>query len=82
MGLAGDGGQLEYLRFGCAVEVPVKNRLESGGERNWSQSDLAGGRSRRRLTRSRPENTIPALPLAYWRAIFKLKIEDVFDDRG
>jgi putative transcriptional regulator len=63
----------------------VKNRLrELRGERNWSQADLAerAGVSRQTINAIETEKYDPSLPLAFALArIFKLKIEDMFDDR-
>jgi putative transcriptional regulator len=63
----------------------VKNRLrELRGERNWSQADLAerAGVSRQTINAIETEKYDPSLPLAFVLArIFKLKIEDMFDDR-
>jgi putative transcriptional regulator len=64
----------------------VKNRLrELRGERNWSQADLAerAGVSRQTINAIETEKYDPSLPLAFTLArIFKLKIEDMFDDRS
>jgi putative transcriptional regulator len=63
----------------------VKNRLrELRSERNWSQADLAerAGVSRQTINAIETEKYDPSLPLAFTLArIFKLKIEDMFDDR-
>jgi putative transcriptional regulator len=68
------------------VEIPVKNRLrELRTERSWSQSELAdrAGVSRQKINAIETGKYDPSLPLAFVLArIFKLKIEDVFDDRG
>ena len=64
----------------------MKNRLrELRGERNWSQADLAehAGVSRQTINAIETEKYDPSLPLAFTLArIFKLKIEDMFDDRS
>jgi putative transcriptional regulator len=64
----------------------VKNRLrELRSERNWSQADLAerAGVSRQTINAIETEKYDPSLPLAFTLArIFKLKIEDMFDDRS
>jgi putative transcriptional regulator len=68
------------------VEVPLKNKLRAlRGERNWSQAELAdrAGVSRQTINAIETGKYDPSLPLAFALArIFKLKIEDVFDDRG
>ena len=85
MGLAGDGDLLDRRPIGSSQEVPVKNRLrELRGERNWSQADLAerAGVSRQTINAIETERYDPSLPLAFVLArIFKLKIEDLFDNR-
>jgi putative transcriptional regulator len=67
------------------VEVPVKNRLrELRGERNWSQAELAerADVSRQTINAIETGKYDPSLPLAFVLArIFKLKIEDMFEDR-
>jgi putative transcriptional regulator len=64
----------------------VKNRLrELRSERNWSQADLAerAGVSRQTINAIETEKYDPSLPLAFTLArIFKMKIEDMFDDRS
>ena len=64
----------------------MKNRLrELRSERNWSQADLAerAGVSRQTINAIETEKYDPSLPLAFTLArIFKLKIEDMFDDRS
>jgi putative transcriptional regulator len=64
----------------------VKNRLrELRSERNWSQADLAerAGVSRQTINAIETEKYDPSLPLAFTLArIFKLKIEQMFDDRS
>jgi putative transcriptional regulator len=64
----------------------VKNRLrELRGERNWSQAELAerAGVSRQTINAIETEKYDPSLPLAFTLArIFKLKIEEMFDDRS
>jgi putative transcriptional regulator len=64
----------------------VKNRLrELRNERNWSQADLADRArvSRQTINAIETEKYDPSLPLAFTLArIFKLKIEELFDDRG
>jgi putative transcriptional regulator len=63
----------------------LKNRLrELRSERNWSQADLAerADVSRQTINAIETEKYDPSLPLAFKIArIFKLKIEDIFDDR-
>jgi putative transcriptional regulator len=63
----------------------VKNRLrELRSERNWSQADLAErvGVSRQTINAIETGKYDPSLPLAFALArIFKLTIEDMFDDR-
>ena len=63
----------------------MKNRLrELRSERNWSQADLAERAevSRQTINAIETEKYDPSLPLAFKIArIFKLKIEDIFDDR-
>jgi putative transcriptional regulator len=63
----------------------LKNRLrELRGERNWSQAELAAraGVSRQTINAIETGKYDPSLPLAFTLArIFKLKIEEVFDDR-
>jgi putative transcriptional regulator len=64
----------------------LNNRLrELRGERNWSQADLAerAGVSRQTINTIENGKYDPSLPLAFALArIFKLKIEDIFDDRS
>jgi putative transcriptional regulator len=64
----------------------VKNRLrELRIERDWSQAELAerAGVSRQTINAIETEKYDPSLPLAFTLArIFKLKIEDMFDDRS
>ena len=64
----------------------MKNRLrELRSERNWSQADLAerAGVSRQTINAIETEKYDPSLPLAFTLArIFRLKIEDMFDDRS
>jgi putative transcriptional regulator len=71
---------------GRAAEVPLKNKLrELRSERNWSQGELAErlGVSRQTINAIETGKYDPSLPLAFALArIFKLKIEDVFDDRS
>jgi putative transcriptional regulator len=85
VGLARDGRVLDRRPVVRSAEVPVKNRLrELRGERNWSQADLAerAGVSRQTINAIETEKYDPSLPLAFTLArIFKLKIEDMFDDR-
>jgi len=68
------------------AEIPVTNKLrELRNERNWSQADLAErvGVSRQTINAIETGKYDPSLPLAFALArIFKLKIEDVFDDRS
>lgn len=68
------------------MEVPLKNNLrELRSERNWSQAELAdrAGVSRQTINAIETGKYDPSLPLAFTLArIFKLTIEDVFDDRG
>jgi putative transcriptional regulator len=63
----------------------VKNRLrELRGERNWSQAELAerADVSRQTINAIETGKYDPSLPLAFVLArIFKLKIEDMFEDR-
>jgi putative transcriptional regulator len=63
----------------------LKNKLrELRGERNWSQAELAErvGVSRQTINAIETEKYDPSLPLAFALArIFKLTIEDLFDDR-
>jgi putative transcriptional regulator len=63
----------------------VKNRLrELRGQRNWSQAELAerAGVSRQTINAIETGKYDPSLPLAFVLArIFKLKIEDMFEDR-
>ena len=77
---------LDRRPAGGAVEVPLKNKLrELRSERNWSQADLAerADVSRQTINAIETGKYDPSLPLAFALArIFKLKIEDVFDDRG
>jgi putative transcriptional regulator len=64
----------------------VKNRLrELRSERNWSQAELADRLdvSRQTINAIETGKYDPSLPLAFALARqFKLKIEDVFDDRA
>ena len=64
----------------------MKNKLrELRGERNWSQGELAErlGVSRQTINAIETGKYDPSLPLAFALArLFKLKIEDVFDDRA
>lgn len=64
----------------------MTNKLrELRNERNWSQADLAErvGVSRQTINAIETGKYDPSLPLAFALArIFKLKIEDVFDDRS
>jgi putative transcriptional regulator len=64
----------------------VKNRLrELRSERNWSQSDLAErvDVSRQTINAIETGKYDPSLPLAFALArVFKMKIEEVFDDRS
>jgi putative transcriptional regulator len=64
----------------------LKNRLrELRSERNWSQAELAerAGVSRQTINAIETEKYDPSLPLAFTLArIFKLKIEEMFDDRS
>jgi putative transcriptional regulator len=86
VGLARDGDVLDRRPIDRSPEVPVKNRLrELRGERNWSQAELAerAGVSRQTINAIETEKYDPSLPLAFTLArIFKLKIEDMFDDRS
>jgi len=63
----------------------VNNRLrELRSERHWSQADLAerADVSRQTINAIETGKYDPSLPLAFTLArIFKLKIEDIFDDR-
>jgi putative transcriptional regulator len=64
----------------------VKNQVrELRTERNWSQADLAerAGVSRQTINAIETGKYDPSLPLAFVLArIFKLTIEDLFNDRG
>jgi putative transcriptional regulator len=64
----------------------LKNSIrELRGKRNWSQAELAErlGVSRQTINAIETGKYDPSLPLAFALArIFKLKIEDVFDDRS
>jgi len=64
----------------------LKNKLrELRSERNWSQGELAErlGVSRQTINAIETGKYDPSLPLAFALArLFKLKIEDVFDDRA
>jgi putative transcriptional regulator len=64
----------------------VKNRLrELRSERSWSQAELAerAGVSRQTINAIETEKYDPSLPLAFALArIFKLKIEDIFEDHS
>lgn len=64
----------------------MKNKLrELRSGRNWSQAELAErvGVSRQTINAIETEKYDPSLPLAFALArIFKLKIEDVFNDRS
>ena len=64
----------------------MRNKLrELRSERDWSQADLAerAGVSRQTINAIETGKYDPSLPLAFKLArIFKLKIEDVFDDRS
>jgi putative transcriptional regulator len=86
VGLASYGSLLDPWPTRGAAEIPVKNRLrELRNERNWSQADLAdrAGVSRQTINAIETEKYDPSLPLAFTLArIFKLKIEELFDDRG
>ncbi len=68
------------------MEVPLRNKLrELRSERDWSQADLAerAGVSRQTINAIETGKYDPSLPLAFALArIFKLKIENVFDDRS
>jgi putative transcriptional regulator len=63
----------------------LKNKLrELRGERNWSQAELAErvDVSRQTINAIETGKYDPSLPLAFALArVFKLKIEDLFDDR-
>ena len=63
----------------------MKNRLrELRSQRNWSQAELAErvDVSRQTINAIETEKYDPSLPLAFALArVFKLKIEDIFDDR-
>lgn len=63
----------------------MTNRLrELRNARNWSQADLAeqAGVSRQTINAIETGKYDPSLPLAFVLArIFKLAIEDIFDDR-
>lgn len=64
----------------------MKNKLrELRGERNWSQAELAErvDVSRQTINAIETGKYDPSLPLAFALArVFKLKIEDLFDDRA
>jgi len=64
----------------------MKSKLRELREaREWSQSDLADklGVSRQTVNAIETEKYDPSLPLAFKVArLFKLRIEDVFDDNG
>ena len=64
----------------------MKNKLrELRSERNWSQAELAErlGVSRQTINAIETGKYDPSLPLAFALArLFKLKIEDMFDDRA
>jgi putative transcriptional regulator len=64
----------------------VTNKLrELRSVRNWSQAELAerAGVSRQTINAIETGKYDPSLPLAFALArIFKLRIEDVFDDRA
>ena len=64
----------------------MKNRLrELRATKEWSQSDLADklGVSRQTVNAIETEKYDPSLPLAFKVArIFKLRIEDIFNDDG
>jgi len=68
------------------AEVSVKNKLrELRAAREWSQSDLADrlGVSRQTVNAIETEKYDPSLPLAFKAArLFKLRIEDIFDDKA
>jgi len=63
----------------------LKNRLrELRRERDWSQVELADrvGVSRQTINAIETEKYDPSLPLAFALSrVFKLKIEDMFNDR-
>ncbi len=64
----------------------MTNKLrELRSARNWSQAELAerAGVSRQTINAIETGKYDPSLPLAFALArIFKLRIEDVFDDRA
>jgi len=64
----------------------LKNKLrELRSERNWSQAELAERVevSRQTINAIETGKYDPSLPLAFALArVFKLKIEDLFDDRS
>ena len=64
----------------------MKNRLrELRAAKEWSQLDLADklGVSRQTINAIEMEKYDPSLPLAFKAArLFKLSIEDIFDDNG
>jgi putative transcriptional regulator len=86
VGLAGHVCVLDSGNGDCQAEVPVKNQVrELRTERNWSQADLAerAGVSRQTINAIETGKYDPSLPLAFVLArIFKLTIEDLFNDRG
>jgi putative transcriptional regulator len=65
-------------------EVPVKNRMRDiRAQRGWSQADLADHLkvSRQTVNAIETEKYDPSLPLAFKIAkLFRMKIEDVFED--
>jgi len=63
----------------------MKNKLrELRAAKEWSQSDLADklGVSRQTINAIETEKYDPSLPLAFKARLFKLRIEDIFDDNG
>jgi putative transcriptional regulator len=70
----------------CPLEVPLKNKLrELRSERNWSQAELADRVevSRQTINAIETGKYDPSLPLAFALArVFKVKLEDLFDDRS
>lgn len=66
------------------VEAQVKNHLKTlRAEYGWTQADLAGKLdvSRQTINAIEKGKFDPSLPLAFKTAkLFKLKIEDIFDD--
>ena len=66
--------------------LQIRSKLrELRTAKEWSQSDLADklGVSRQTVNAIETEKYDPSLPLAFKAArLFKLRIEDIFDDNG